>query len=559
MADSSARRPGRIALGAIAFAAVAALAGYFGYQAMRTDAPMATAVGPDATVAPEPAAAKPEGAADPSDTPGPETEVAALPAESTEAAAVSAETAAPVAPPETAEADPEPVATPATGADPDPQSAAEAVSESDPDTQPPRFDVVRIDAEGNAVVAGRAAPGALVSILLDDSEVGRATADAAGGFVALFTVPLSGRPRTVALSVSPDGAEPVRSAETVVLAPSPKTLAAEAKPESGASKTALAAAETDAGAVGAGPVAATTGDAETAEAGATPAAETGTDLASGASDAPAQDVVAALETDTPTPTPASPERAAEEPVAASGPAAGSDAGTASAAEPTVAAAPEGGTPAEPAAVAEDRSADAPAPEPVTPEPATAALGESAAPRVLLADDSGLRVLQDSNPDAVQTVVIDTITYDPEGEVSLGGRGAAKGYVRVYLDNKPVKTTRIAPDGQWRTPLPQVDTGVYTLRVDEVDDAGVVISRIETPFKREEPEALAMLAPEQNDPDTPRPPVGLVTVQPGNTLWGIATERYGRGILYVRVFEANRDRIRDPDLIYPGQVFSIPVQ
>ena len=49
----------------------------------------------------------------------------------------------------------------------------------------------------------------------------------------------------------------------------------------------------------------------------------------------------------------------------------------------------------------------------------------------------------------------------------------------------------------------------------------------------------------------------VTVQPGFTLWGIAQENFGDGVLYVQLFEANRDKIRDPDLIYPGQVFTIP--
>ncbi|MCC6517211.1 MAG: LysM peptidoglycan-binding domain-containing protein, partial [Tabrizicola sp.] len=42
-----------------------------------------------------------------------------------------------------------------------------------------------------------------------------------------------------------------------------------------------------------------------------------------------------------------------------------------------------------------------------------------------------------------------------------------------------------------------------------------------------------------------------------TLWGIAQERYGDGVLYVQVFEANKDKIKNPDLIYPGQVFSVP--
>ncbi len=49
----------------------------------------------------------------------------------------------------------------------------------------------------------------------------------------------------------------------------------------------------------------------------------------------------------------------------------------------------------------------------------------------------------------------------------------------------------------------------------------------------------------------------VTVQPGFTLWGIATEQFGEGTMYVQVFEANRDSIKDPDLIYPGQVFTLP--
>jgi nucleoid-associated protein YgaU len=52
-------------------------------------------------------------------------------------------------------------------------------------------------------------------------------------------------------------------------------------------------------------------------------------------------------------------------------------------------------------------------------------------------------------------------------------------------------------------------------------------------------------------------VQLVTVQPGFTLWGIAKSTYGDGIAYVKVFEANRDQIRNPDLIYPGQVFALP--
>ncbi|WP_435258826.1 LysM peptidoglycan-binding domain-containing protein [Thioclava sp. FR2] len=49
----------------------------------------------------------------------------------------------------------------------------------------------------------------------------------------------------------------------------------------------------------------------------------------------------------------------------------------------------------------------------------------------------------------------------------------------------------------------------------------------------------------------------ITVQPGYSLWKIARDTYGDGILYVQVYEANKNQIGDPDLIYPGQVFELP--
>ncbi|OUS20796.1 hypothetical protein A9Q95_11040 [Rhodobacterales bacterium 59_46_T64] len=54
-----------------------------------------------------------------------------------------------------------------------------------------------------------------------------------------------------------------------------------------------------------------------------------------------------------------------------------------------------------------------------------------------------------------------------------------------------------------------------------------------------------------------PQLQVVTVQPGSTLWKISSTNYGDGIEYMRIFNANRSQIRDPDLIYPGQVFDIP--
>ena len=174
--------------------------------------------------------------------------------------------------------------------------------------------------------------------------------------------------------------------------------------------------------------------------------------------------------------------------------------------------------------------------------------------MLLADATGVRVVQDggAGPE-VQAVSIDAISYDSAGDVALSGRTTTDGAVRVYIDNQPLLTAE-GQGGQWRAELPQVDTGTYTLRVDELDDTGAVVSRTETPFRREAVEDIQALASAQ---PTQTAPVSLLTVQPGNTLWGIARGKYGDGLLYVRVFEANADRIRNPDLIYPGQIFALP--
>jgi nucleoid-associated protein YgaU len=51
--------------------------------------------------------------------------------------------------------------------------------------------------------------------------------------------------------------------------------------------------------------------------------------------------------------------------------------------------------------------------------------------------------------------------------------------------------------------------------------------------------------------------GRITIERGDNLWRIAREHYGRGVRYTAIFQANKEQIRDPNLIYPGQVFLIP--
>ena len=177
------------------------------------------------------------------------------------------------------------------------------------------------------------------------------------------------------------------------------------------------------------------------------------------------------------------------------------------------------------------------------------------PTVMIADVSGVKIVSKAPASAENPeIFLDTISYDEEGALTLAGRGVPSGLLRLYLNNAVIGETTTDALGAWSYDASAIEPGVYTLRVDQLNaDASKVLARMETPFKRE---ARSKLQEQLSAAESPAR-INVVTVQPGNTLWGISRERYGQGILYVQVFEANRDKIRDPDLIYPGQIFNLP--
>ncbi len=147
----------------------------------------------------------------------------------------------------------------------------------------------------------------------------------------------------------------------------------------------------------------------------------------------------------------------------------------------------------------------------------------------------------------QRLALDAVDYDDAGKLALSGRAKPKSKLRIYLDNVLLGETDTSEAGRWVfNSRNRVPPGNYRLRVDEIGGDGKVVARIELPFQSAE--RVAQLADGNS-----------VVVQPGNSLWRIARRTYGRGISYTVIYEANRDQIRDPDLIYPGQVFTLPAE
>ena len=145
---------------------------------------------------------------------------------------------------------------------------------------------------------------------------------------------------------------------------------------------------------------------------------------------------------------------------------------------------------------------------------------------------------------VEKLTLDRIKYSENGTAILFGRARKDMNILVYLDNNFQTKTTPALDGGWKIDLGIVKPGIYTLRIDETTNNGNVKFRIETPFKQEAKDLLDKMFTK------------AITVQPGNSLWRIARRIYGRGIMYIDIYKKNNHLIKDPNLIYPGQVFSL---
>ena len=391
----------------------------------------------------------------------------------------------------------------------------EAESEEKITIYPPKLETVRIDDDGTALVAGTAYPGSVLEILVDEEVVEVITLGQEGNFAVLFDIELKDRPQVISIR-SVDGEIVLVSDETMIVAPKIVELA---QVDPAANQT------------------------EKQSEGAENPTEVGSSLQDKSETTSEQNSSndLAAETDLEEET----DKAAEENNMSNDDVVKADLinKTPQLAQPTEEKIEEG------------------VQQILTQEPTESDLISNTVsnaadqPTVLLADSEGIKVVQGgtTGPNVMTDVMFDTINYSKDGDVAVTGRGTPESIVHFYLDNSPVASTAVDQAGYWSADLSDVEAGVYTLRLDQLDQAGKVSSRIESPFKRED---RSVLVDQMQDIASPAR-INVITVQPGNTLWAISRERYGRGILYVQVFDANKDKIRDPDLIYPGQIFDLP--
>ncbi len=185
------------------------------------------------------------------------------------------------------------------------------------------------------------------------------------------------------------------------------------------------------------------------------------------------------------------------------------------------------------------------------------------------------------------VVVEAIEVEPSGKFHMNGRADPGTTVKLYLNDSFVASVTAGADERFAITINEgVAPGRYRVRLDEMgSNSGAVHGRVEMPFNvpdtvvtgstattppkesdvaaAKQPQLAAAVSTVSPDGGSPSavvvPKIATATVSRGDSLWRISRITYGVGIRYAAIYKANREQIRNPNLIYPGQIFVVPTR
>ncbi|MBB4120788.1 LysM peptidoglycan-binding domain-containing protein [Martelella radicis] len=178
---------------------------------------------------------------------------------------------------------------------------------------------------------------------------------------------------------------------------------------------------------------------------------------------------------------------------------------------------------------------------------------------------------DQTPIAV-TVSIKAVEIEDD-TLFVAGEGEIGATIRGYVDDALVAEGSVNIEGNFvleaRT---EVSVGLHTIRVDMLNENNQVVARAVVPFDRPPGNQIAAISADPDGTSADQSDGTQTFLQPqlqgsdnaviirrGDNLWRISRRVYGRGVRYTTIYLANETQIVNPDLILPGQVFSLPVE
>ncbi|MFD1197755.1 Ig-like domain-containing protein [Brucella gallinifaecis] len=188
------------------------------------------------------------------------------------------------------------------------------------------------------------------------------------------------------------------------------------------------------------------------------------------------------------------------------------------------------------------------------------------------DPAGQQQKPQEKSDSETPIAIEAVEIEGDKVFVAGNAKALKGGNRVVVNANDILigSSPVSPEGRFLVQSQKpLAVGDYIIRADLLNANGRIIATARVPFRREAGENVSavasgtahqMSAAEDAANGTPLQKVdGSVIIRKGDNLWTISKRTYGHGTRYTTIYLANRDQIRNPDLILPGQVFVMPQQ
>jgi nucleoid-associated protein YgaU len=185
------------------------------------------------------------------------------------------------------------------------------------------------------------------------------------------------------------------------------------------------------------------------------------------------------------------------------------------------------------------------------------------------------------------LVVETVEIEKGGKFHVSGQARPGAALRLYLNDSFIASVTAGTDGRFAVTINEgVAPGNYRVRLDEASGTGTVRARAEVPFTAPEttasvstqvassnrtdsaaaqqPQLAAAgtaVVPDSGSPSSTVvvPKITTTTVSRGDSLWRLSQASYGAGTRYAVIYKANKEQIRNPNLIYPGQVFVVPAK
>lgn len=140
--------------------------------------------------------------------------------------------------------------------------------------------------------------------------------------------------------------------------------------------------------------------------------------------------------------------------------------------------------------------------------------------------------------------LDLVDYSPTGDLILSGRTLPDNKIQFLKSGNHFENLFSDEDGNWKLALNINDLKNETLTIStKIKNEELLLSFNHTDLKSK----FNIETLNTNE----------IVVEPGNSLWRIARKTMGGGMFYTEIYKNNLKRIKNPDLIYPGQVFNIP--